>query len=71
VKVGDLVRFVPGTQLYLHFSEERWMTTGTIGMITEMEIDGTEPMFLVVGVDKYCNYWFYEDELELVSPVRN
>lgn len=72
MKIGDLVKYVSGSQLYFHFPSERWQNalSGTVGVIVEAETGYNGEMYLVLGANNKCYYWFYEDELEIISEAK-
>jgi|2_EtaG_2_1085320.scaffolds.fasta_scaffold00318_40 hypothetical protein len=74
MKVGDLVRFTGGEQLYFHFPSEEWFTTkiGAIGIISQVGpwFGAGDTMYYVCSIEGNRACWFYEDELEIVSEAK-
>jgi len=73
-QIGDLVKYIEGEyQIFIVFPSEAWFTdtTGAMGVIIEEgQLFGDERMYLVYSLSGAGDGWFYEDEIYLVSEVR-
>ena len=73
-QVGDLVKFVGGSQLYFHFPTDEWYNVedGDIGLVIKRELNDFGNAYRV-KLFRYSGSvcWFYDDEITLISEYKN
>ena len=54
MRIGDLVQYVTGSQLYFSFPSQRWdkILSGTIGLIIEEGKSNIDNMYFVKAINK-------------------